>query len=281
MFRAVLLATLVALGVGISAQAPESWQLVLVDRTGTMNTLGRVPPTTFAPRISPNGREVVLDAEGAIWIAALDALSSPRRIATGAFPMWSGDGSRVLFIVGGGETQQMFWQAADGSGQPELLVSDARAPESWSTTAEVMTYIVLKGGTNYDVWAYSLRDRMTRPIAAKPDSLEMGSRLSPDGRWIAYESTEAGPRDIFVEPFPQNGLRVRVTSGRRPLWSADGKEIFFDRDDAQLYVVPITAGASPTVGTPTPLPIKGFMQGGARRMYDITPDGTQFVMLFR
>ena len=153
--------------------------------------------------MSPDGRQVVFDAQGAVWIASLDNLSSPRRLATGAFPMWSGDGQRVLFIVGGGDKQQMFWQAADGSGHRSCWSPDARAPESWSAAAQVMTYITLKGGTNYDVLAYSLRDRTSTPVAARPDALEMSSRFSPDGRWIAYESTEAGPRDIFVEPFPR------------------------------------------------------------------------------
>jgi Tol biopolymer transport system component len=280
MARSLLFAVAVIVASRAFAQAPESWQLVLVDRAGTMKSVGKLPPGVFAPRLSPDGKQVVFDAQGAIWIADLANVSSPRRLATGAFPMWSDDGRRVLFIVGG-EQQQMFWQAADGSGQPQLLVPDARAPESWSAAAQVMTYITLKGGTNYDVLAYSLRDRTSTPVAARPDALEMSSRFSPDGRWIAYEYAEAGPRDIFVEPFPQTGLRVRVASGRRPLWSPDGKEIFFDRDDAQLYVVPITLGPSPTAGTPTPLPIRGFMQGGGRRMYDITPDGKQFLMLFR
>jgi Tol biopolymer transport system component len=282
MSRIALFAILTVLsGVSVATQAPEAFQLVLVDRAGVTKPLGRLPPTAFAPRVSPDGRQVVFDAQGAIWIANLDSLSSPRRLATGAYPMWYGDGTRVLFIVGAGDKQQMFWQAADGSGQPELLVADARAPESWSAAAQVMTYITLQGGTNYDVWAYSLRDRTTAPIAARPNSLEMGSRLSPDGRWIAYESTEAGSRDIFVEPFPQTGLRTKITPGRRPIWSPSGTELFFDRDDAQLYVVPITLGSSPAAGTPTLLPIKGFLQGGARRMYDITPDGKQFLMIYR
>ena len=145
-----------------------------------------------------------------------------------------------------------------------------------------MTYITLKGGTNYDVFAYSLRDRTSTPLAARPDALEMSSRFLT--RWPLDRvriRLRPVPRDISVEPFPQTGLRVRVASGRRPLWSPDGKEIFFDRDDAQLYVVPITLEPSPTVGTPTPLPIKGFMQGGGRRMFDIIPDGKQFLMLFR
>jgi hypothetical protein len=191
--RALLLVMLCA--VGLSAQAPVSFQLVQVDRAGAMKPLGRMPPATFAPRVSPDGRQVAFDADAAVWIASLDNLSAPRRLASGFYPMWSGDGARVLFIVGIGEKQQMCWTPADGSGQPELLIPDARAPESWSTAAQYMTYITLKGGTD--------------------------------------------------------------------------------------YVIPITLGPSPTVGTATPLPIKGFLQGGARRMYDITPDGTHFLMLFR
>jgi eukaryotic-like serine/threonine-protein kinase len=262
--------------------AQVSFRLSLVDRAGTAKDLGTLPPGTFAPRVSPDGKQIAFDAQGAIWIADLNNIGTPRRVATGAFPMWSGDGARVLFIVGQGEQQQMFWQAADGSGQPELLIADARAPESWSASAQVLTYITLKG-TNYDVQAYSLRDRSSTPLAARPDSLEMGSRFSPDGRWIAYESSETGMREIYVEPFPQTGARTKVTTGggRRPLWSPDGREIFFDRDDAQLYVVPLTLGSTVAVGATATLPIKGFVQGQARRMYDVTPDGTHFLMLFR
>jgi serine/threonine-protein kinase len=256
---------------------------VLVDRSGATKPLGRLPPTAFAPRVSPDGRQIAFDAMGSIWVADLTNLGAARRLAAGLYPLWSGDGTRVLFIVGQEGAQQLFWQSADGSGAPEMLIPAARAPESWSAAAQTLTYITLKGGTNYDVWAYSLRDRTTTPIAAKPDSLEMGSRLSPDGRWIAYESSETGSREIYVEPFPQSGARTKITTGggRRPLWSPDGKELFFDRDDAQLYVVPVQVGPTVTVGPAAALPIKGFLQGGARRMYDIMPDGKQFLMLFK
>jgi Tol biopolymer transport system component len=246
-----------------------------------MKTLGKMPPTTFAPRVSPDGRQIVFDAQGWIRIASLDNLMSPRRLAAGAYPLWSADGSRVLYILPVAGKEQMFWQAADGSRQAELLIDDARAPESWSATAQVFTYITLKGGTNYDVFAYSLRDRTIAPVAVRADSAEMSSRLSHDGRWIAYESTESGSREIFIEPFPQTGARTRVTSGRRPVWSADASELFFDREDSQLYAVKVQLGPTVNVGTPVRLPIKGFMQGGGRRMYDITPDGKHFLMLFR
>ena len=128
MFRA-LLSSIILAAVAVSAQAPESWQLVQVDRTGATKVLGKMPPTTFAPRISPNGRQVVFDALAQVWIADLDNLSSPRRLTGGFYPMWSGDGTRVLFIVGAGEQQQMFWMAADGSGQPRRIF-DQRISQS-------------------------------------------------------------------------------------------------------------------------------------------------------
>jgi Tol biopolymer transport system component len=262
-------------------RAQVQFRLDLVDLTGRATTLGLMPPGTFAPRVSPDGRQVAFDADRSIWIADLKDLAKPRRLADGLFPMWSADGARVLFIVGEENAQQLFWQAADGSGKPELLIDSARAPESWSASAQVLTYITRAGDANYDVWSYSLRDRTSSPLVATADPMEMGSRLSPDGRWLAYESGASGTRDIYVEPFPKTGARTKVTTGRRPMWSPDGKEIFFDRDDSQLYVVSIQLSPTLTVGTPTALPIKGFLQGGARRMYDITPDGKQFVMLFR
>jgi Tol biopolymer transport system component len=164
---------------------------VQVDRYGRDEAARTDAAGHLRTAFSPDGRQVVFDADASVWIASLDNLSAPRRLASGFYPMWSGDGTRVLFIVGIGEKQQMYWTPADGSGQPELLIPDARAPESWSTAAQYMTYITLKGGTDYDVWAYSLRDRTSAPFAAKPGALEMSSRLSPDGRWIAYESTES------------------------------------------------------------------------------------------
>ena len=83
-----------------------------------MKPLDEMPPATFAPRISPDGRQVVFDADAPVWIASLDNLSAPRRLASGFYPMGSGDGPRVSFIVGTGEKQQMYSTAADGSGQP-------------------------------------------------------------------------------------------------------------------------------------------------------------------
>ena len=251
----------------------------MVDRTGTVTPLGTLPVSTFAPRVSSDGRQIVYDAEGAIWIAELTALTAPRRLTQGAYPLWSGDGLQVLFITPRGGREQMFSIPAAG-GTPELLIDDARAPESWSDAAQVLSYITF-AGNDYDVRGYSLRDRSSIAVAVEPIS-EMGSRFSPDGTWLAYESFEHGTPEIYLEPWPRNGTRTRLTAGggRRPLWSADGTEIFFDRDDARIYAVRVQTGTPIRAGTPVALPIKDFIQGGARRQYDLMPDG-RFLMLFR
>src|SRR5687768_16757044 len=123
MRRGLTLCFAVALGAAVFAQVlPSPPQLVLVDRTGARTPLGTLPLSTYAPRISPDGRRIVYDADGAIWIADVAALASPRRLGPGQYPLWSGDGSQVLFIRDVERRQQMFSMAADGNGVAEKIV---------------------------------------------------------------------------------------------------------------------------------------------------------------
>ena len=277
----LILATTVLVSVSIAARQgqPPVFQLALVDRTGTVAPIGRLPPGTFAPRLSPDGRRVAFDTyDGTIWIADIADIATPRRFATGRFPMWSADGTRLLFA--GADGLRLFWQAVDGSGAPELLNDTARAPESWSTSAQLVTYITLKDNTDYDIWAFSPSDRKMRALVAQPTSAETSSRFSPDGKWLAYQANDSGRHEIYVEPFPRTGVRTRVSSagGQRPVWSPNGGEIFYDLDGT-LYAVAFHAEPSVAVGKATALPIKGFVQGTGRRLWDLTPDGKQFLVM--
>jgi eukaryotic-like serine/threonine-protein kinase len=283
MFRARLLLGVVMVSVAAASmtaqQGPPVFQLALLDRMGTATRLGPLPPGTFAPRLSPDGRRVAFDTfDGSIWIADLTNLATPRRFGTGRFPMWSPDASRLLFA--GADGIRLFWQAADGSGAPELLTDTARAPESWSTAAQLVSYITLTGAGDYDIWAFSPADRKMRVLLALPASAEMSSRFSPDGKWLAYQSNESGPYEVYVEPFPRTGARTRVSDGggQRPVWSPDGREIFYDRD-AVLYAAPVRTAPSLEIGKPVALPIKGFVQGTGRRLWDLTPDGKRFLIM--
>jgi eukaryotic-like serine/threonine-protein kinase len=283
MSRFILPVLLVAVSAPAFSQAPPL-KLVRMDRNGTSSTVGTLPPHAFALRISPDGGRITYDTgDNIIWIADLANVAAPRRLATGRFPMWSADGNRVLFIVANaGGVQQLFWQAADGSGSPELLVAAARAPESWFPGGQAFSYITLKEGGDYDLWQYSLRDRTAQALVALPTSAELSSRVSPDGKWIAYESNDSGAYEIYVEPLPRTGARTKVSTGggSRPLWTPDGREIYYDREN-RLYVAAIDTAQGPSIGTPVALPVSGFIQNFGRRTYDVTADGKQFLMLFR
>ena len=258
---------------------PPVFQLTWVDRQGGMTRIGALPPGTFAPRLSPDGRRVAFDTfDAGVWVAELSNLAAPTRVATGRFPMWSPDGSRLLFA--GANGFQLYWQAADGSGAAELLAETARAPESWSTAARLVSYITLTGAADYDVWTFSPDDRSHRALLAVPTSAQMGSRFSPDGKWLAYQSNESGRYEIYVEPFPSTGARTQVSDagGERPVWTPDGREIVYDRDSV-LYVAALgTAGQ--VASRPVALPIKGFVQSTGRRLWDLAPDGARFLMMF-
>jgi Tol biopolymer transport system component len=266
----------------VSAQLPPQpppLKLAIVDRAGGTTSLGAMPGITFAPRVSPDGRRIAFDTfDGSIWVADLANPAAARRVISGRFPLWSPDGTRLLFA--GPDGTRLFSQAADGRGTPELITDLARAPESWSSAAGLVSYITLSGQSDYDVWTYSPRDGSLRPLAAGPSAAQMGSRFSPDGRWLLYESNESGTFEIYVRPVA-DGLTAQVTQGggRRAVWSADSREIFFERE-GRLFAVPVRTDPRLEVGSETELPIKSFVQGAGRRQWDLTSDG-RFLMLFQ
>jgi Tol biopolymer transport system component len=130
-WAAAILCLVVAAIVFSASQAPQirrDYRLTLVDREGRRTLVGMVPGSTFAPRISPDGSEVVFDTsdDGAIWIAKLSDVASKRRLTTegrNRGPMWSGDGRRILYVTDHEGAETLFWRNVDGAGMPELLVA--------------------------------------------------------------------------------------------------------------------------------------------------------------
>jgi Tol biopolymer transport system component len=266
-------------------------ELASVALDGTARTLTTVPSAIFAPRLSPDNKQVAYDVNGGneegIWICDLATGAKRQLMGTGKhFPLWTMDGTRIVYISDEANNQSLWWRKADGSDKPELLVDPARAPESWSVTNQLLSFITLKtsAGADYDIWIYSLRDKKAQPLIEIPGTVQHSSKFSPDGKWIAYVSNESGQYEVYVQPYPTTGKTFRISAegGYHPLWSPDETKLYFDNDN-KLFSVAVRTEPSFTAGSPMPMPVEGFQGGGAntRRRYDMMADGKQFVMLFQ
>jgi Tol biopolymer transport system component len=267
-------------------------ELDYVDFKGVRKTIADVPDTVFAPRISPNGKQLTIDTnigpDSTVYLMGLPGPSTMHRFTMEAenhYPIWSADGLRLLFISLRGGQPAIYSQPLAG-GAAERLTETARAPESYSAVNQMLSYITLNtsgGSADYDVWTYSFRDKKAAPLIEVKNSAQHSSRFSPDGKWIAYVSDESGRLELYVQPFPLTGMKIQITKngGGHPLWSPDGKELYFD-NASRMFTVAIQTVPKFTAGDPVQTPINGFIQGPGnyRRQYDITPDGKQFVMLF-
>jgi len=282
---------------GTGATGVTNVELVLVDRAGMTKKLGLPTGPYSSPRMSPNGKQLAFafddGKEQNIFIWDLAGTTSMRRLTFGGknyFPLWSGDGERVLYRSDRENGQAIYSQRADGTGTaeritpPEIAGAQAPVPNSWSTKNQMFSFMGEKNG-DYSVWTYSIPDKKFAIFFDAPSSAQNESAFSPDGKWIAYHSNESGRYDVYVQPVPATGAKFQITrppgaQGHHPLWSPDGKELFY-MSNQQLFSVAVQTQNGFTFGNPIELPIKGISGTTAgNRLYDLTPDGKQFLVMF-
>jgi eukaryotic-like serine/threonine-protein kinase len=289
---------LMAAALGAAAQDAGTFELTLVDMKGNRKVLGTLPDSVFAPRVSPDGKQVAFELADPVttfgretvrlYVADLKHIDQRRVLPLTTpglqnwAPIWTPDGKRLVYLVSGSRPDTLYWRKADGSGDAELLM-EARAAEGMYDGGNLLAFITLTGNRDYGIWLRDMNTRAVTKIVDYPASEQHSSRFSPDGRWIAYVSNETGRQEVWLEALPQDGKRYRLTQdgGRHPEWSPDGSRLYFDQG-GQMYRVDIFTGAEvPKTSAPVALPIRGFQQGDLRRQYDLLPDGSGFVMLFR
>jgi Tol biopolymer transport system component len=265
-----------------------------VDRNGKTRPVGLPPAPYQSPRFSPNGKQLALVTtdpnENFVSVYDMSGKNALKRLTFGGasqYPLWSGDGERILFMSSREGDGGVWWQRADGAGVAERITKSepgvANAPESWSSSGDLFSISSAKNsGTDNSIWTHSLKDMQTSLFYDKAGSNQHQGHFSPDGRWMVYESNESGVSQIYVQPFPPTGAISQITKegGNHPLWSPDSKELFYV-NNGRLYSVSIFTTPKLDFSNPTELPITGFVQnpGAGTRMYD-THDGQQFIMLF-
>jgi serine/threonine protein kinase len=279
-------------------------QLVWVDRTG--KEFGKVGGDSFGASISRDDRRVVMfrtDGNVDLWL--LDPRPSVARAsrfttdaADDVMPIWSPDGTSIVFSSNRKGVFDLYRKSASGAGNEDLLLATAQGKfaTDWSLDGRFLLYHDLNPKLSNDIWALPLEG--DRPSTGRPEpaegrkplplvqtNFEEGdAQFSPDGKWIAYQSNESGRFEIYAQPFPGPGAKslISTTGGYQARWRRDGKELFYIAPDNRLMVVPMqfaSSGQNVEPGAPVPLfriPLSGPIQGD--RWYGVSLDGQRFLV---
>jgi dipeptidyl aminopeptidase/acylaminoacyl peptidase len=201
-------------------------------------------------------------------------------------PVWSPDGSRIAFWEthsGGG--RDIFVKAVKGNGRAELLYKSATAayPTDWARDGRSLVFGEYTPDTKSDIWTLNLADKRANAILNTVHS-EGYAALSPDGKWLAYQSDDSGRNEIFVQPWEGGSSgtkrlwKVSSDGGGLPRWRSNGAELFYINGSGGMMSVPLhPSGDDFRFDPPQQLfqtrPVQKFWN-----LFDVTPDGQRFLM---
>jgi len=266
----------------------REYQLLWLDRQGKQ--VGAIGQPAFVtsgqePRLSPDGKRLALKRDG-IWVTDL-AGENGIKIGGSQLPTWSPDSSRIAYNgffegVGAGILER----SANGVGDPQLLLPGVAFPKVWTPDGRFLLYMQRGPKTRSDIWALpSFGDH--KPIVLLNSRADENTPLiSPNGRWIAYLSDESGYWELYVQSFTFEGKlgsdrkRISANGAISPVWSGDGKELFFISRDRQMMATAVkTDGAEFEFTPPVALfKTRTVYAYGAFQEFDVTPDRQRFLV---
>jgi Tol biopolymer transport system component len=254
---------------GILAYQPvgtPTRQIAWVDRTGRV--LRNAGDGDWGPpRLAPDGIRAVAGKRGAdgrnedLWLfgqngATTQLLSVPG--VSEASPAWSADGQSIVYASNRSGVYDLFIRTLDGRESSLLVSKDAKYPHEMTPDGQFVLFDAIGQGTQSDIWAYSMRDNRAVPIVQTIFDERFGA-VSPDGKWMAYQSAETGRYEVYVQPFgpassEKRAVRVSASGGTVPRWRRDGGELFFlSREGHMMSAVPHPANGKFEYETPKSL----------------------------
>ena len=292
--------TLVYVPGAAAAGSPIDW----MTRDGKTSMLRAKKADWANPRFSPDGTKLAFEVfdggQRHIWVYewARDTL---RQLTFGAgtdsAPVWTPNGQRIVFSSDRAKPgiPNLYWVNADGGEATRLTDSpDTEMPSSWHPSSQFLAFNVNRGATMWDLTILPMKgDAAGGWTPGKPKAFlstsarEYVPMFSPDGRWIAYFSNEAGGSnlDVYVRAFPGPGgpWRISTEGGTAPVWSTKASELLFlteGQSTAAVMVAPYTVvGDSFRSDTPRPWSPVSLTTLGGSYPFDLHPDGQRLAVL--
>jgi serine/threonine-protein kinase len=260
--------------------------LVWVNRQGREDPIPAAPGGYFDPRLSPDGTQLAVSSSADIWIWTFAKQAFARLTFTQGpeyNPAWMPDSRRVIFDANEGGVVRILRKAADGTGPTDVVMSaQGGYPESVSPDGKFLVYHTTSQLPTAMLLALDDSGSPRPLVSSKAATQIFNAEISPDGHWIAYQSDESGRFEIYVHPFPAleaGRWQISATGGAHPLWSRNGRELFFINEAGMLVAAPVLGGQSFTHRTPVQLfPVRQYYVELARN-YDVSADGTRFIFI--
>lgn len=269
-------------------------ELLLIDPTRNTQTVVGPPKAYSLPRFSPDGKRIAVSITSAtsvdVWIYDIASRTSTRITSDGARNdrvEWMPDGKRIIYSTVGRRGETALWiQNADHSDAPQLLLEGSKNEQLLegviSPDGKFLAFRSTAPDHRHDIWYRRLAGDTARKAIVSAPSQEYAPRFSPNGRWIVYTSDEDGMNQVYVQPFPPTGARYKVTEtgGITPLWSPDGRRIYYV-DNFRIFVA--TIETSPEFRVTARDSLFGTQsytfQSPTHPAYDVAPDGKHLLLL--
>jgi eukaryotic-like serine/threonine-protein kinase len=269
-------------------------RIAWVDRQGRATPIDAAPAAYADPHLSPDGRHIAVSiatGTSARDIYLVDAARGTSRRMTldgnSRTPLWSRDGRRLIYISYDRtrNVSRIMSRSADGVGEPAELsevAGQAYAEEIASDGAVMLSANLSTAGSHFSV--YRLQDQSGAkpvPVLSSPTGDMVQAAISPDGRWLAYCSSESGRFEIYVESFGSRGSRSQISTagGVEPRWALDGRALFYTQASSMM-MVPIDPGPAFSPGKARVL-FAGVASPStdSGQTYAVPPTGDRFLML--